>query len=331
MLYRFLNNNNGIHYIILPIVIVMLWMHSIVSPELIVLDEDVLMPLYKLFYQLMHWSPFAGNFVCVLFVFIIIIQLVWLNDRYSYLGSKSFLPAYIFVFIIGGMINLHHLAPVYPATFFGMFAVNRLLSSTEVSKSYSSAFESGFFLGISSLIYPNMVFFFPLIWIGLKQLLNNIGWRHILLPVIGFFTPCFLAFSYYFFFNETEYFFSAIVHNINHSLYTLTIDNKYLTFLASLSVITFIGSVASILNLAKKTNLHRSIFHLFTGIYLIALLLFFFWSGSSYELVILAATSIAALFASFLINTRKKWIANFIITIMVGILLYVQFSNYGWI
>ncbi len=90
------------------------------------------------------------------------------------------------------------------ATIYLLF-IRKLYSLRSSKKVLEKLFDSGFWLGILCILEPLTIVLFLLIYIA-SYLHKKITIHTLLVPIIGFITPIFLYFTYFFWFDKTEEF-----------------------------------------------------------------------------------------------------------------------------
>ncbi|WP_036841257.1 DUF6427 family protein [Polaribacter sp. Hel_I_88] len=99
------------------------------------------------------------------------------------------------------------------ATIYLLF-IRKLYSLRSSKKVLEKLFDSGFWLGILCILEPLTIILFLLIYIA-SYLHKKITIHTLLVPIIGFITPIFLYFTYFFWFDRTEEF----TNNFNFNIY----------------------------------------------------------------------------------------------------------------
>lgn len=148
------------------------------------------------------------------------------------------------------------------ANLFLILSLNRTLSVYRDKKSYSIAFDSGFFIGCAVLFNPFYIILVLFTLIGLTSL-KTLNYREVLLVIIGMITPLLItAFVIYFFDLAYLDFFKKLVF-INDDLAKLDIADmaqlKPLNVFGNLlTIVILVYSVIKLIQIANKENTRRS-------------------------------------------------------------------------
>ncbi len=212
-------------------------------------------------------KPINSIFIGVLFLVYYILFLIFINTTpFSFmelLKKVAFLPLFLTLFFLIRFINRkNHLSGMnsyvllFLAILFGIFPETmnvgnvfishialllgfRRLYSIKSNKSVKEKiFDFGFWVGIASLFYMWSSIFFLLIFVALIELKKN-QTRNFLIPIVGFITPLFLVFTYYFMTNGTEVFFDKLIfeYNIDYLSHSIIYSTSILLILAIIAII----------------------------------------------------------------------------------------------
>lgn len=325
MLIRFFKSNQAYHFILIPFIVLVLWLRSYLFPEFYPFFEgENMMPLYKPLYSLLSKSAFVNNLLAMAFVILLSFIILRLNTVYSFIRVRTFFPSNIFVLILSGLLPLHTLHPVYFGALFLLISIDRIFGSYEERSIHSNAFDSGFFIGLGSLFYLPLIFYFPLVWIGFLLIRKTPNWRNFVLPLVGIVVPWLFAYTYYFVTDSS----GDIIHVIQQNLFTKNYflrDNINLQiYVGFLVFITFLGSLFMLGQYDEKKVSARKYFQIFFLIFLVSLALLIFVPSVSLEVLIIMAIPLTFLISNYLIFMRRQFLANLFFAIFLGLIIYLQ-------
>ncbi len=288
------------------------------------LNVDTIMPLYSPFYKIILWSPIISQLLAILFALLVIFMVIKLNDKYNFIGTKNVIPAYLFVFAIGGLDKLHYLSPMYITSIMSVVIIDKLLASDETKPSYSNIFDIGFLSALTSLFYLNNIFFLPIMLVLFRLVHSNVEWRHVVLLLIGFLLPWLFVYTYYFFTNQTQLLQLILESNFNILGSKITNNTTSLYYFLSILGLTAIGMISRI---DIRGNAHRSVFQILFLITITSSAILFLLPNSSEEMIINIIIAFAIIFTNYLNNiTRKFWAGLFIITILVAAIYHALYN-----
>jgi hypothetical protein len=324
MLIRIFKANSVYNYILIPIIGGLLLLKSflepgIFPPESYQFSTPLFLPLYLS--NITYLGSLVLNFVAIM---IICIQLLYINATYSFVRERTFLPAYLFLFIVYTLPDLHVIQPVFVSGIFILLAFNRIFSSFEKKKGFSNAFDAGFFTGIACLFYPVTLMLVFLIPVSLYTLKNKIGWREYVASMLGLFLPLLYAFSYYFIFNNVSNFIDlftnvfikreeTILHLLPVQVYFI-----FLIFITIFSSIFILGQYDE-----QKISIRRYFkilfFYFCTSVILIIL------PSVSYELLVLLTIPLTFLITNYFTFMHRRFWAELFFIILIVFSVGLQF------
>jgi hypothetical protein len=324
MLIRIFKANSVYNFILVPIIGGLLLLKSLLEPGIFPPESyQYTSPLFLPFYHsnISYLGALIINFFTAM---IICIQLLYINATYSFVRERTFLPAYLFLFIVYTLPDLHVIQPVFFSGIFILLALNQIFSSFEKKKGYSNAFNAGFFTGIAALFYPGSLILVFLIPASMYTLKNKIGWREYITSILGLLLPLLYAFSYYFIFNKLSNFIDLftniiikrreiILHLLPFQIYII-----YLILLTIFSSIFILGQYDE-----QKINIRRYF----------KILFFYFCTSSiliilpsvSYELLVLLTIPLTFLITNYLTFMRRKFWAELFFIILIVFSAGLQF------
>ena len=326
MLLRVLKTNQAYHFILIPLMAALLWLPSLIRPEtyLFYSGEDM-MPLYRPVAWLMAQSKFLNSIVPLIMLVLLSFLAIRLNIQYAFIRIRTFLPASLLIFITSGLISLHAMHPVYFAVFFLLFAIDRIFDSYEKNKIHSNAFDASLLISIGSLFYLNLIFFFPVVWIGLLIIHKQIKWRDFILPLVGLILPWIFTFTVYFFSNRLLDFLIILEKNIFSSNNFLAGNISLQVYLGLLVLITLLGSFFLLSQYDEKKISSRKFFQVFFFVFLISLVLIVVIPAVSQEIFIILAIPLSFLIANYLVFMKRGFWGELILYLLLAGVIYLQF------
>lgn len=326
MLLKALKLNQPFYFLTVPIIAVALWIKSLINPSFFPFypGED-LMILYQPFKYLLGESPLLSSLVALFFVILLVFLILKLNIQYAFIKGRSFLPSSLFVIITSGMHELHAMHPVYPAALFLILTVDRIFNSYDREVIHSNAFESGIFLSIGSLFYLNLIFFFPILWIGLIIINSKVNWREFILTTLGFILPWAVAMGYYLGTDTTDELLKTLEANFTFHQFFLKGNLPVQIYIGFLVLLTMLGSIFLLAQYDEKKISSRKYFKTFFWIFLISCVLFIANPAVSQEIIILLAIPLTFLISNYLIHMKRQFWGEVFLYLLIGGVIYLQF------
>ncbi len=157
--------------------------------------------------------PFIIHVISVFVFFAFIIFLVNFIIEKNHLTPANYYAVLLFILILGLFPSVFVISKISLSHLFLLLAVRRIYSLYSKKDILSKLFDSGFYIGISFLLYPQSILYFFLIYFSYFIYLKIIN-KDLLIPLLGFITPIFICFTYFFIFDDLATFYSIIELNI---------------------------------------------------------------------------------------------------------------------
>lgn len=324
MFIRIFKANNFYNFLLFPIVGALLliksFMHpGIFPPETLSPINPIFKPIYSL--QLTYNVALAINYTAIL---IICFLLLYINAAFSFVRERTFLPLYIFMFIVLALPGLHIIQPVFFAAIFILLALYNIFLSFEKRKVIVNGFNAGFFIGMAGLFYPGanlLVFLAP---ISLYTLKNKIGGREWIASFLGLFLPHIYLFTYYFLTNNIASFFVIFTNLFIFKDLSFFIQVPIIVYFSFLAILTIASSFFMITQYDEKKISTRRFFKI----------LFFFFSASllliiipsvSYELIVILTLPFTFLLTNYFTFMRRRFWAELLFVLLITFSIVMQF------
>lgn len=276
--------------------------------------------LFFPFYEgvISHKAAVLINFAAIM---IIGVELLHLNSRFTFSNERTFLPVYIFMFIVLALTEFHIVQPIILATIFMIWALRILFNAYEKRSAISEAFNAGLFIGIASLFCIHFGFLVILVPLGILIIRNTTTWREMLVPFIGALLP-WIFFVCFFILTDNIERFQLIIDQYFKPLNTNTFRQwPVLSFFAYIFVLILISNLKIIkqyglMNIAIRR--YYKVFALFFSLSIILLFLPFV----SHLIIVFMAVPLSFLITNMFLNIRKSFWAE----LLMGILVIAAFT-----
>lgn len=286
------------------------------------------MPLFYPIFNLLSKNPLIQEIVSLFLVIIIGFVIQRLNNQYPFFINRTLLPSSLFILIVGGVPELHILHPVYFAAIFFVFAIIRAFRAYESKAIFSNSFDSGLLIGIGSLFYFNLIFFFPVLIIGLRIIKREFNYRNLVLCFFGFLLPWIFTFSFYYFFDKTNQLTEVLKQNFLIHNNQLEENLPLLGYAGFLSLMVLISGILAISRFDEKKISIRKYYSFFLVAIVSLAGILVFSPFASVEVFVLLAVPSAFLISSLLLSIKRRFWAELIFTIFLGAVIFMQFTAY---
>lgn len=328
MILQKLKSNRQTNLLAFLVIALLFWIKSLMSPfsyPFFTGENNNI--LFSPIYRLVQNSDFLQVLLSLILVLLLAVLVQLLSNRFLILGVRTKLPAILFVIIISGYTKLHTLHPVFPAALFLMFAVYSLFGSLDKAKPYSNIFNAGFFLGLGSLFYFNLVILFPAFLFAIIILSKDINWRLFVIVSMGFFLTFLLTFSYAILTEQTleilKTFEENILTPVNHFRTNIPLHGL-LTFLV---LLTLAGSIKIFLQYDSKKVSTRKYFSVLFLLFLFSILSFIFIPVTSQEMLVVITIPVSYLISNLFITMKSRFWSEILFLLLIGIVILMQFSD----
>lgn len=210
----------------------------------------------------------------ILLVFPVIFFLIRFINRKNYLSGQDSYLLLILLLLFGLFPETMQVNEVFVSHFFLLLAFRRTYSIRSFKNINQKVFDSGFWIGVASLFHIWSSLFLGLVLIAVF-VYNSERIRNVIIMVVGFSTPLFLAFTYYFWNDQTAAFYQKFIfeYSISIGLFEMMKYKIPFVFIVILSIIALIITRMKINSLSNdlKPSWPLVLVHYFLSIYIILL------------------------------------------------------------
>ena len=270
-------------------------------------------------------SFFAYHYIWsnVLLFIIGLLMAMGLNNALSERGvfkNATIIPAFLFIILC----SVFSLSSFWICTFILLFVMNKLMLCFQQERPYGLLFDSGFLIGLATIINPICIFFFILTYVAVV-VYSTINWRNFLIPIIGLFTPFLFAWTYGFYFDSlpdlSDYYFSYIrwsPPSIDYSLAFL--------IWSTLVLLLFFFAIRELAQwLTMKSLRSRKAFYVFFA-YSICAFVGFFFVQDSWNYLLLFSLPFTVLTANYFLFIEKRWWYESLFILILISTVYLQLA-----
>lgn len=254
----------------------------------------------------------AGKEVFLFIVVFSIYNFIIVKNEVTFDNSFAFL---FYVILIGFFIKNIDITPVFYANLTTLLFFRKVYSLQSDKNIFHKLFDGGLWLGLSFIIEPYTVILGLLIYIAIYSY-HSLTYQTLIIPLLGFFVPAFLYYTYCFWHDVTETFWQLFYWKITLD-FTSYLTPYYLFsiffigFFTFLSVILKTPKALAVLNRFRK-NWILILSHLFfSGV------VFFLVPEKSGEAFLFLLFPTSVILANGLELYQKKWFADIFILLFI--------------
>lgn len=199
------------------------------------------------FHKVFIPNTLLSNFIAIAFTLLNAFLIAQINNRFTIIRSRTFLPIFIFLLLMCSWNETHLVNGSHMALTIFIFSLFYILSMFHNRKATEQAFMGSFLISLSSLFINPLIFIIPVFWIGFI-LLQSISIRTLIASIIGAITPWILVIVGQFLQYGKIDFLKLFILNVNFDfdLYSFTLVN--LIYIAVMSIIFIICLVGMFSN-----------------------------------------------------------------------------------
>lgn len=249
-----------------------------------------------------------------LFNFIIVKNKLTRDNLYAFLLLVVFLGT-----VSNSLVNLNNLL----VQVLILLTLRKVYSIRKLNNVLSKLFDSGLWLGVAFLLEPFSIVFFLMIYTAVV-LFYEVSLRTIVIPFLGFCSPLFLFFTYLFFVDQTDVFYSLFEFTTTYDFSTYDSTFYSISFFLFFAVL-FVAILARTPRVFSVNNKFRRswlllLFHL--AVALAFVLLIKQRDGSELITVFIPMSIIIANWLQFL---KKKLFVDLILLLFFGYSIAIHF------
>ena len=305
MIANFFNQTKPINFLVLSLLVLLIFLSSLIQGY----EGET-----SLFF-FVKYGLFLLAAILTVFVLNFIIRKNALCEDNSY--------ALLFYILLWGMFPNSLLnGGVFVSNFILLFAFRRLYSLRSPLRTQEKIFDSAFWIGIASIFYLWSFLFLLLVYAAI-WLFRRGDWKNIWIPIVGYITPVFLAYTYLLAFDDVERFMQIWTFDfrLDVSLYN-SFDFLWPIVFTGLLLLFSIYPTTRKSLLAKidfKSTWQLLIVHL--AVSLIVILIAPEKDGSEFSFLFFPLTIV---FANFLQILEKYWIKEGILYLFLLSMILIQ-------
>lgn len=323
MLLKTLKGRHSILLVFVPVIVVLLLLQTFILPTSLTAGQTQ-MPLYELLLVVTSGSNLFLNIIACLLLILMAFGMVRLNEQYIFIRQRTDLPAFVFAFIATGSVALSGMHPSLIAAALLFLAVDSVFRIYHGKETLSISFRSGFLIGLASLFYLYAGVYIVWFWVALA-VLGSIRGREVLAGLMGFMTPIFLSFVWYFW---TEGLLETQATILNLIQYENGLGEVSIFQYAYWGILGFLVVTSSFYMLTvyeEKKISSRKYFIVLLSFFLVSALSFLFLSGAGIEQYYISIIPVTYITSHYFVLQKHSWIGEVLFMILVVASISIHF------
>lgn len=192
-------------------------------------------------------NTLLSNLISFAFAFLNAFLITQLNNKFTFIRTRTFLPIFIFLLLLGTWNEAHIVNGSHLALSLFIIALFSIFSMYRNEKSVEQALMGSFLVSLSSIIINPLIFLIPVFWIGFIMM-QSFSIRTFLASVFGAITPWILYLSAVYYLQPTSQIFDFVKQNtisqFDVSAYSLP-NLIYASLMAIIMIICLVGMFSS--------------------------------------------------------------------------------------
>lgn len=324
MLLRIFKGAQPAHFVFVPVFAVILWLKYLIIPQPVaVAFEPNPMPLYSILSSWFGAYDLISKLFTLLLIIIISLWLSRLNTRFIILGSRTYLPTFLFLIIVSGFQPLQQMNPAVFACFFLVCSFEIMFETFKKEGLALKFFQAAFLVSLASLFYVRSAYFMLVVWTALI-ILRPFLWREWVFTLMGFILPYILLFSIYYLAGlSLQDNLVLIIENFMPERQTESFNLYYLLFYGVILLLIIAATLRMLKTNQRLKNYIRKFYRLNFWIFVLTLAVYLILYRASNEFIYFMAVPVSYILTHYLYNMRSRLAGE----IIAGVLL----SLYGLI
>jgi hypothetical protein len=282
------------------------------------------MPLYKLLADILGSGKPVANVLSFSITAMLVFLIINFNTTVFFINERTFLPALLFILIIGIFPEYQNLNPVLPASLLFVLALKRIMDSYHKQGIAYSFFDAGILISTGSLFYVNLLWFGLIIIIGII-LLRTVNIFELAVSLLGLVTPYLITFGLYYVLGYELDDLSMLIRNnimIDAADYTFPRLTIVTLIFEAILVLISAGFIIMLQNTKKIRS--RKTFSLLIWVFAISLAVYIIVPSVSVEMIWITAIPFSYFLSHYFIFSKKKLVSEVFFTILLVLILLIQ-------
>ncbi|MFZ4582211.1 MAG: DUF6427 family protein [Paludibacter sp.] len=209
------------------------------------------------FNQYFNEHLLLSNIVSLLLTALNALLLGQLNNKYTIIRTRTFLPVLFYVLLMASWHETHTVVLSHLVLSFVMVALFVIFNVYRNRNASEQAFLSSFLIAVSSLFFEPMILYIPLIWIGII-LFHSLSLRNFLATLIGAVTPWILYLVVRAYLHPDLLWLNQLAASFDIGLSILTRPLSEIIYISVLFILFMIGLVGLTSNMNQDSMQTRS-------------------------------------------------------------------------
>jgi hypothetical protein len=326
MLLRFFRGTSPGVIFLIAVTIITVWIsaffHSAAAIQYS--NSGYQMPLYGFLLDILGSGQFLVNLLSFLVVAILVFLIINFNTTLFFINERTFLPALIFILLVGIFPEYQKLNPAIPASLFFLLALKRIMAGYHKQGIAYNFFDAGILISTGSLFYANLLWFGAIIIIGI-MLLRTVNVFELAMSVLGLITPYIITFGFYYVFGyDLDALLSLIYNNLFNDSNGYSFPRMTIVTLVFEMIIVLMSIGHIIIQQNTKKIKSRKTFSLLLWAFVISLTVYLTVPSVSVEMIWITGIPLSYFLSHYFIFSKKKLVSEILFAVLFVLVLLIQ-------
>jgi len=322
ILLRIFKDSRTLGILGLLVLSVAIFLKSFIHPG--PLDGFVGMPFYRLIFGAIHTVPLIDRMVAFMLLWVMGYLLVRLGISYVLLEQRSLMPGLFLLLFSAALPASQQVSPALVGAIFYLMAFNILFNVHDKPPDTLLAFSGSLVLALGCMFYLKLIWFVPLVWIGLGTL-RTVSIRELLYPMVAMFLMFLFIFAWYWGVrNDAGGFVLLMRENLAFKSAFQTYHFSTYLYLGYLLILILISSVYMVNRFQVRKTAAQLIYQTMFYMFLAAILFFTLISRFEPTSLIYIGFPLAFILSNYFHRRKNSWIHELALWICLGLLGYAQ-------
>jgi len=300
------------------------FIHTLGSAQPLALQPRTGMPFYNLVFGAIHKLPVVSYLVTILILLFMSFLLIRIGTRDQLVQQYSLMPAIFFILFTAALPEARPVSPALIGSLFFLLCFFILFEMQDQPPNTLAIFQASLILVLGSMFYLKLIWFVPLIWLGLYTI-RSVTWRELFYPVAGYLILALFMITWYWGIKDNMSGLTRLIsENIafrggfqayHQSVYFLY---GFFLFLVGIASLYMMGRFQSLKTDAQK--IFQVLFYMFWG----GILFYIFVARFDASALVYIAFPVSFILSFYFHRKEISWIHEVFIWILLGLVVYVQ-------
>jgi len=301
---------------------VAVFLRSLIHPG--PLEPYVGMPFYRLIFGAIHTVPFVDRLAALLMVWLLGYLIIQLGARYVLLDQRSYMPGLFLLLFSFALSPAQQVSPPLVGAIFYLMAFNIYFDVHEKPPDTILAFTGSLVLALGCMFYIKLMWFIPLIWVGLSTL-RSVSLRELIYPLVALALLFLFLFTWYWgVMNDAAGFASLLRENLSFRSAYQPSHSSVFIYMGYLLFLVILASIYMVNRFQVRKTAAQLIFQTMFYMFIAGILFFVLIARYEPTSLVYIGIPVAFILSNYFHRRKNTWVHELELWICIGLLVYSQ-------